>query len=395
MGGRRIKILRIIGRLNIGGPAIQAITLTKRLNNESFESKLITGVVPKGEGDMSFLADGLNVDIIKIPEMSRNISPIKDLITIWKIFKILRRFKPDIVHTHTAKAGFAGRLSAVIAGVPIRIHTFHGHILSEYFSRFKSIFFLWIERILAFFTDKIIAVSVQQKKELTNRFKITNREKCVVVPLGLDVEKYLRLDYSDKPRQKRRLGYNTNDLVVAIVGRLTKVKNHRLFLEMAKFIVEKGRKNIQFAIIGDGELREELSRYAQQLGIAEKVRFFGWQKEMENIYPAVDVLSLTSLNEGTPVAVIEAMASAIPIVATGVGGVPDLVRDGQDGYIVTNFDPDVFSDKVILILDDKDKRLAMGYNGREYVREKHNEEALINNISNLYTDLVIKKGVKL
>ncbi|MCK4462866.1 MAG: glycosyltransferase family 4 protein [Candidatus Omnitrophica bacterium] len=395
MKQKKIRILRIVGRLNIGGPAIQAITLTTRLNNAFFESKLIVGSVSEGEGDMSFLAKEFGVEPIFVPEISREINFIKDIIATWKAFNTIRDFKPHILHTHTAKAGFVGRVGAIFARVPIRVHTFHGHVLSEYFGCFRSFLFVCIEIMLACFTDRIIAISAKQKSDLTSRFKITSKEKCTVVPLGINIGKYLKLDNGNNVLAKKELGYREEELIIAIIGRLTKIKNHKLFLDMAKSLLGKSREKLRFAIIGDGKLKEELVKYVNRLDIADRVRFFGWRRDMERIYSAVDIIGLTSFNEGTPVVIIEAMASAKPVVSTSVGGVSDLVKEGYNGYLVNRFDVNLFSDKMNILIEDKDKRLSMGLNGREFVKGRYDESTLVNNIIKLYKELLDKKGIKI
>lgn len=392
---RKIKILRIIARLNIGGPAIHTILLTEGLDKGRFESLFVCGSTGKEEGDMLYYALDKDVKPIFIPELRRELSFIDDLAAFIKIYNIVRKEKPDIIHTHTAKAGTLGRIAGILYNYlniykrkrTILIHTFHGHIFEGYFNKFQTQLFILIEKILAIFTSKIITVSESVKKELI-ALGICPEEKIEVIPLGLELEKFLKIPIRD----------NTV-LNIGIIGRLVPIKNHRLFLEAAaKVIANSPKMQSRFKIIGDGELREELVGCSNKLNINEWIDFLGWQKDLVSVYSNLDIVVLTSKNEGTPVSLIEAMASGRAVVATDVGGVKDLLgkespessHRGQSfkvlerGIIVKTCNSNSFSSALSYILRDNSLRENIGFRARAFVREKFAKERLIRDIEILY-----------
>lgn len=386
---RKIKVLRIISRLNIGGPAIHAVLLTQGLNRDLFESLLVTGSVSKGESDMLYLAEEKRVKPFIVPELGRDISLKNDFTAFFKLYSLIKRIKPDIIHTHTAKAGFLGRLAGILAGVPLKIHTFHGHVFHGYFSRLKSAIFILAERLLGYYTNKIIAVSDTIKKELLH-YKIANSDKVITVPLGLELDKLLSLE------QKNENG----EFKIGIVGRLTGIKNHKLFLQVAKEFVYKNKNNkgyqVKFVVIGDGELKNELIDYVGSLGIGN-VEFKGWIKDVRDIYRNLDIVLLTSLNEGTPVSLIEAMAAAKPVIATDVGGVRDLLLPICDKlgipaeHILTQSNnAKQIIDNLSLLLQDKELRTNFGQAGREFVKNSFTKERLIKDMEKLYTECFLR-----
>jgi len=420
---RKIKVLRIIDRLNIGGPAIHTILLTEGLDKNRFDSVLVTGTVEKSEGDMFYLASEKDIRPIIIPELSRSLNMRKDIITFWKLLRLIKREKPDIIHTHKAKAGALGRLAGLlhrfthfrpqiklknfhggmqteIKGTPTKrklklIHTFHGHVLHSYFTRTKSVFFIWIERFLGLFTNKIIAVSENVRKELID-LRITSPQKITAIPLGLELEKYLKI--GNNSSQNR--GYKS----VGIIGRLVPVKNHEMFLDAAKKLreISSFEQRIKFFIVGDGQLRQELENYAENLGIKQDVTFTGWIKDQEKIYSELDIVVLTSLNEGTPVALIEAMAAGRPVISTDVGGVKDLFngqfkanRDGDkrtlryydQGILIDSQDPVSMARALKELLESDEKRIKMGEAGRKSVYPKYDISRLIDDMNIFYMNL--------
>ena len=380
-----IKVLRIITRMNIGGPAIQAVLLFTELNKERFKSLLISGSVGKKEGDMSYLAGKQGVEPISVPELRRELNPLNDFVSFYKIYKFIRKEKPDVVHTHMSKAGMVARLAAKFAGVPLIVHTYHGHVFHSYFNPARTKFFLMIERSLANITDRIITISEIQKDELMKYLHLKDKNKFALIPLGFDLTRLLNQDdnYADTLREE--LGVSKEALMIGIVGRLTAIKHPKMFLEVAKEIKNRiPEKKVKFLIVGDGELKDELVNLSGRFGIKNDVIFTGWRKDLLPIYRALDVVALTSLNEGTPVSLIEALASARPAVATDVGGVRDVVEDGRSGFVVPPNDIGAFSEAAVLLLTDKDKRKKFGLYGREAVRYKYSKERLIKAIENLY-----------
>ena len=335
-----MKIVRVIARLNVGGPAKHVVWLTKGLQSSECESLLVAGSVPPGEDDMGYFAAETGVAPVFLPEMSREISG-KDAVTIWKLYKLFLRERPDIIHTHTAKAGTVGRLAgllyrwltpAALLGRPRPcrlVHTYHGHIFHSYYGPLKTRVFLGIERTLArLASDRIVVISEQQRREINEQFGVGRSEKFSVIPLGLDLNGYS--DWKTRGQAFRdELGIATDDVVVGIVARLTEVKNHELFLDAVaayrrNFSNETTRR-VRFVIIGDGSLRAALKRQASALKLESDVIFAGSRRDLEHVYPALDIVALTSRNEGTPLTLIEAMANARPVISTSVGGVVDLL----------------------------------------------------------------------
>jgi len=386
---KKIKILRIIARLNIGGPAINAILLTEGLSDD-FESVLATGQVSPEEGDISYLAKEKAIEPVFIQGLGRQISWLNDIKSFWAIFKLIRKEKPDILHTHTAKAGLLGRLAATLAGVPIKVHTFHGHIFCGYFSPAKSTLFIWIERFLAIFTERIITVGQAVKEELCSRFKIASEDKIEVLHLGFELDKFLACQQQEG-RLKDELNIPQDCFLVGIVGRLTAVKNHRMFLDAASKLLSQ--LSAKFLIIGDGELRSDLECYARQLGIEQDVIFLGWRRDLDVIYAGLDVVCLTSLNEGTPVSLIEAQASGRPAVSTDVGSVRDVVKNGTTGILVKSEDTDAFSRAIAELLKDKQRRNTFGVNAKEAAKIKFSKKRLIQDTESLYQRLLEEKGM--
>jgi len=382
---RRVKVVRIIARLNIGGPAIHTILLTARLNNEGFESTLVTGVEGKYEGNMLDLAAAKGVKPIIIPQLRRNIGPIGGFIALFKLYRLMRREKPDIVHTHTATAGLLGRLAAKLAGVPVILHTFHGHVLHGYFGPLQSKALVWMERVLALLSDRIVTVSEGQRQELAG-YGIAPLEKITVVPLGFELEELLACE-SHRGELRRELGLTDGNKLVGIVARLVPIKNHHLFLQAAQVVAE-AMPQVRFLVVGDGELREELEVYARDLRLDGKVLFTGWRRDLPCLYADLDVVALTSINEGTPVSLIEALAAGVPVVATAVGGVPDVVVDGETGYLVEAGDVKGLAEAIIELLRNPGKAREMGQKGREAIYPKFAAQTLIANVEGLYAELL-------
>ena len=379
--------------MNIGGPAIHTILLSEGLNKDRFETVLVCGRPDKDEGDMLYLAKEKGVRPVIIPELGRELNFRKDIVSFWKLFCLIKREKPDIIHTHTAKAGTLGRLAGMLFKFtyvlrPMSyhlklIHTFHGHVLHSYFGRTKSALFIWLERFLAAFTDRIIAVSESVREDLI-ALKVACPHKIITVPLGLELEKYLKIE-NDGLGDK---GYKS----IGIIGRLVPVKNHKMFLDAAKKLKNAlgFSQRMKFLIVGDGPLRQELESYAKRLGISEDVTFTGWIKDLAKIYSELDVIALTSLNEGTPVALIEAQAAARPCVATNVGGVADVVAEGQGGFLVPSQNIERFVQVLINLLNNPGLMKTMREYGRDKVKGRFSKMRLVKDIETLYKQEVSK-----
>lgn len=398
-----MKIVRIIARLNVGGPARHAVWLTKEFNNAEFRTALFTGMVPPGEEDMSWFAAENDVSPIFIEELSRELS-IKDIVSLWKIYRKIKVEEPDIIHTHTAKAGTIGRLAGLFYRILHRkkvniVHTFHGHIFHSYYGGLKTKIFLLIERLLArFATDKIVVISQQQFEEIHSEFGVGKKEQFRIIPLGIDLEKF------SKPELKRgilrsELGVSEAEILVGFVGRLTDIKNISLILQVAKVCSERyssEASTLRFVIVGDGNLRSSLEAEAISLGLDETVTFIGNRDRVDEVYAGFDVVALTSLNEGTPLSLIEAMANGIPVISTAVGGVVDLVgqvesdRDGfqvcERGILVDSNNVAGYLNGLINLAQDKDMRDKLGTNGKSYVAENYSKERLFDDLRRLYVE---------
>jgi glycosyltransferase involved in cell wall biosynthesis len=394
----KITIARVIARLNIGGPAIQAILMTDAFRRKGYRSLLLTGEVSPGEGSMEYLAREREVVPIKIASMSRRISWYHDLTTFWKLVRIFYREKPVVVHTHTAKAGALGRLAAMCSGVPIRVHTFHGHVFRGYFSPFVTRTFLTVERFLAQHTDCIIAISGSQKRELVEVYKIAPAEKVSVIPLGLDLDCFLKVRGRDGAL-RNSLGCRAETFLVGWVGRLTPIKDPDLFLASARHLV-RNFSGLRFALIGDGELRNSCEMQAAEAGFEGSVRVAGWMQKLDRVYADLDIVVSSSINEGTPVSLLEAMASGKAFVSTDVGGVRDLmVGPGKyhgefeifENGILVPLDTKVLADAIAYLLENPQVRQAMGQVGRRFVRTRFSSQRLADDLETLYLSLARSK----
>ena len=383
--GNPIRVCRIIGRLNIGGPAIHALLLTQGLRARGYETLLVAGREGPGEGSLGDLAAQKGVGPLFLPEMGREVRPGRDLVALFRLLRLFRQRQPEIVHTHTAKAGAIGRVAAKLAGIPIIIHTFHGHVFHGYFSRGMTRIFLAIERRLAVASTKVLAVSEMQRRELLC-LRIGSPESVVVMPLGLELDGLLR---SDRRRGeiRRRLGASPEVPLIGVIARLVTIKDLSTFLEAASAL-HRSRPDVRFLIVGDGELRSRLEQEAHALGLDQCVHFLGWQRDLEPIYADLDLVVLSSLNEGTPVSLIEGMAAGLPVVATEVGGVPDLVEHGKTGLLVPPKDSKALSAAMEALLGDPERRREMGRLGREAVYPKYSDAALIDRMDRLYSSLL-------
>ena len=387
-----IRVVRIITRLNIGGPSIQATRLSA-LDHDGFETTLIHGRLGEGEGDMSYLV-APESRAIYVDTLRRPLSPLNDLRAGWRILGEIRRARPLIVHTHMAKAGLLGRLAAfaynATRGRAPRarvIHTYHGHVLEGYFSPLMTRIFIGFERLLARISDAIVAISPAIERELRDQFRIGRADQYRVVPLGFDLTPFAAINDAVRVRARMDFGLGADADVVCTVGRLTAIKQHRLFLETVAQVA-RARPKVVALIAGDGELRPELERYAGELGIADRVRFLSWRRDLATIYAAADVFLLTSRNEGTPVALIEAMASGIPGVSTDVGGVKDVIVSDDVGARVSDQRADALAVDVVRYLSDPDWRRQSGARARAAVLDRYSLDRLVHDVRTLYRNLL-------
>lgn len=401
----KVRVVRIIDRLNIGGPAKHVTWLSAGMEAEEFETTLVIGTVPEGEGDMEYFARQAGLEPVLIAEMSRALGP-PDLLVVAKLVRLLFRLRPQIVHTHKAKAGAAGRVAAMIykwatpSALWLKprdcrvVHTFHGHTFHSYFSPRKTRLFILIEQLLArFCTDRIITISEQQRQEINQQFQVGKAGQFSVIPLGID---FLEINETCGSL-RRQYGIGDEEVLIGIVGRLCEVKNHALFLEAATSLISAGVPT-RFIIIGGGHLQAELEARARQLGIADAVIFTGFRADATQLYGDLDIVALTSLNEGTPLTLIEGMGCGRAIAATAVGGVIDIagpVRETRDritirehGVTVPSGDAEAFAQALRFMLEQPELRRQMGARGRAFARSQMSKERLVSDMTRLYRELL-------
>ncbi len=404
---KKVKILRIISRMNIGGPSIHVKNLTEILDKNKYETKLITGTISPDEGDMSYIAKFNQKQKISIPELQREISLLKDIIALFKVICYINNFKPNIIHSHTSKAGTLSRLAALfyntyLPNKIITIHTFHGNVLYGYFSRLKTFFILNVEKFLSIFTDRIIAISESQKIELSEVYRICDKNKIKTVKLGFELDPFINCK-KRSGQLRKKMSLSKDVFLVGIVGRMAPIKNHVMFLDAAKLVIERCLdKKIKFILVGDGELRNSLERYVEDNGLNEHIIFHGWEKDIPMVYADLDILALTSLNEGTPVSIIEAMAAKVPVLTTGVGGVTDLLGEVEfpqpeqalfkvceRGILCPKDDHHAFSNALSYMMESEylsdQKRFRKA---QEFVIENYSVKRLINDIDELYDEVL-------
>jgi glycosyltransferase involved in cell wall biosynthesis len=382
---RRVRVVRVIGRLNVGGPALHATLLTERLDPERYDSLLVAGTEGAEEGNHLVLRGRPLERLVVLPRLSREIRPGRDLRVLGELVRLLRHVRPDVVHTHTAKAGALGRVAARLAGVPVVVHTYHGHVFRGYFSPKRTRLFLAIERWLARRTDRLLAVSETVRRELLE-LGVGRPDRMDAVPVGLDLERFL-VSRAGRRALRAEIGVGADVPLVGIVARLVAIKAHEVFLRAAARVAAR-RPETLFVVVGGGERRTELERLAAALGLGPRIRFLGWRADLERIYADLDLAVLCSHNEGSPVSLIEAMAAGTPVVGTRVGGIPDLVEDGVTGCLVPPGEPGPLAEAIVALLEAPERRRALGAAGQRRVRLRHGAEHLLARIDSLYQTLV-------
>lgn len=390
-----IKVLRIINRFNLGGPTYNATYLSAFLSEE-FETRLVGGTHEEHEGASLFIPEKYGQKVEIIESLQRSVNYQSDKQALKEIRALIREFRPDIVHTHASKAGALGRTAAYKEKVPVIVHTFHGHVFHSYFGSLKTLFYKSVERRLAKKSDAIIAISPLQKKELTEDHRICSKEKVRVIPLGFDLERFQ--EDRDERRRAFRAAYKLEEetVVFSIVGRLTAIKNHKWFFDAVRELSLNSPANVRIFVVGDGEMRTELEEYAMKIEKEvgkELFVFTSWIKNIEEVLPAFDVITLSSLNEGTPVSLIEAQAAGVPVLTTDVGGVRDVVLDEETGFIVSLNEQQSYVAKMKLLAEDKELRQKMSQNGWNHVKDKFHYRRLCQDVEKLYVELLKKKKI--
>jgi len=391
------RILRIHNRLIVGGPTLNVLYLTKYLAPE-YETMLLVGEKEAHEKDASFLAKQMGIETVYVPDMGRSIRPFRDYRAFKHLQQIIKKFKPDIVHTHAAKPGAVGRMAARSMRVPVVVHTYHGHVFHSYFGKMKTQFIINTERYLAKKSDMLVAISHQQKKELSSEFKIAPENKFRIIPLGFELEKFLTDQDKKRKRFREEFGIADHEVAIGITGRLVPIKNHFLFLEGLRHVISNSSKQIKAFIIGDGETRQAIEQKATALGIQfsspEKLQpgapliFTSWRSDIDVINAGLDIIALTSLNEGTPVSLIEAQAANKPVIATKVGGITDIVSEGETALLSDVNDISGFSKNLLRLVNDDKLRNQLGKNASQFVLKKYSVQRLAADMSALYKELL-------
>ena len=383
----RIRVLRAIARLNVGGPALHVTYLSQGLAERGYDTTLVAGEIATGEESMAFVAERAGVEVVPVPGLSREVSPLRDLLAAIRLAGLIRRVRPQIVHTHTAKAGAVGRTAALLAGPPrpLVVHTFHGHVLHGYFGTLGSRVFRQIETALALFTDVLVAVSPQVRDELV-RLGVAPADKFAVIRLGIELEPRVRFE-EDRGAVRRRVGIGDERFVVGWFGRMTAVKRTEDLLGAVAALRARGVDAL-LLLVGDGVDRHRLEEEAYRLGLARHCLFLGYQENVAPWYAASDAVALTSANEGTPVTVIEALAAGRPVVATAVGGVPDVVAEGVDGFLVRPGDTAALADRLAQLAADPALRERLGERGRARALARYSVGRLVDDVDGLYRSLL-------
>lgn len=395
------RVLRIINRFNLGGPTYNAALLTKYLSPE-YETLLIGGEAEDSEESSQFILDQLGIEGKIIDEMQRDLGFANDRTAYRKIKQIIKDYKPDIIHTHASKAGAIGRAAGIAYGKARMVHTFHGHVFHSYFGTIKTNFYKNIERTLALKTDKIIAISNRQKIELWKKHRICSADRIAVIPLGFELEKFQQNQEEKRKVFRQKFNLEDDEVAIGIIGRLAPIKNHPLFIDAFQQLQQQTTQKVRAFIIGDGEEAEYLKSYAKDLNIIfsndqenfkenTQLHFTSWIKNIDEVNAGLDIIALSSNNEGTPVSLIEAQAAGKPIVSTKVGGISNIVKTNKTALLVPAGDRNQFTKELLKLTEDKQLRENMGGYGWQFVNKKFHYKRLVDDIRKLYDELLEKK----
>jgi glycosyltransferase involved in cell wall biosynthesis len=379
--------------MNIGGPAYHVSLLSGRMDRDRYETLLLTGALGSGEGSFEELAQRYGAKRRVVPGLRPELAPLSDLRALLNLVRIIREFRPDVVHTHTAKAGALGRLAALIApgARPVVVHTYHGHVLTGYFGRVLNAVYRGAERALALMSDCLIGVSEATVQELV-RLRVARACKFRMIPIGLDLGRLLAVERSAGDSFRAEIGADAGDVLAVFVGRLVPIKRVDVLIEAAALATAR-EPRLRVVIVGDGELRDTLEGQASDLGLGGIVHFLGFRDDLPRIAAGSDLAVLSSDNEGTPVALIEAAAASLPALATAVGGVGDIVT-GSTGVLVAPGNPFAFAEALLRLASDRRAREHMGRAAREHVRERFAAVRLVSDIESLYEELLQERGRK-
>jgi glycosyltransferase involved in cell wall biosynthesis len=383
---QRVRILRVVSNLRVSGPALQAILLAAQLNDDDYETLLVAGKTPDNDDTLVDTARRYGVEPVFVPDLRRTTNPLTQWRAVRALYRLIREYQPDVIHTHLTMAGLWGRVLGRLLGVPVIVHTFHEHPFRGIYGRLQTFTFVQMERGLARLTDSIITLSEGLRREIVDHYHLTRRSRITVLPLGFDLSAFANM-----PRRAglfRQMQHLPPDApLVGIIGRLVPVKNHALFLEAAA-LLHRERPDVRFVIIGDGALRPALEAQAAALGLRGCVTFTGWLREMPTVYSDLDVLAISSFNEGTPVPIIEALASGCAVVATQVGGVADLLDNGAFGQLVPSGDAAALAAALRHALDHPPDPAA----ARHAMLSRYSIERLVADLASLYRGLRLAKA---
>ncbi len=382
----RLRVLRIIGRLNMGGPAHQAGLLSgRRLDPERYRTLLVHGSLAPGEASLAELAEEEGATMRFLPELQQPVSPLRDSRALLKLVRVARAFRPDVVHTHTAKAGFLGRQAALaVRPRPVIVHTYHGHVLEGYFGPAKARLYLELERAMGRVSDRLVGVSRATVDDLV-RLRVAPRDRFRVLPLGLDLDRLAGAAPGLRAESRQELGVGEDDVLLVFVGRIAPIK--RLDVLLGALARARARDpRLRLAVVGDGDERPDLERQATELGIAD-VRFLGYRRELRPVFAAADLAVLSSDNEGTPVSLIEAAAAGLPALATDVGGVGEVVSE-ETGLLVAPGDPEAMAGAIEAMAGDPERRRAAGLAARERAIGRYGVRRLLADVEALYRELL-------
>ena len=394
---KKIKVLRILNRFSVGGPVYNATYLTKYLNSDLYQTLLVGGKPEYHEQSAEYILNGLDVSFKQLKFMRRSISPLFDLISLIQIIIIIYKFKPHIIHTHAAKSGLLGRLASLLYYKKVRlVHTYHGNVFEGYFSNFINKILIFIERFLAKKSTKIIAISKLQSHDLIYKYKICEKEKIEIVPLGFDLNRFT--ENKSLKREKLRKEFNVHDdtILITIIGRIVPVKNHQLFIDVINYCKNRSSRVIKALIVGDGSETEKIINYSENNNLSYSykdlnkecdVLFTSWRSDIDSVLAASDIVCLTSLNEGTPVSIIESMASETASISTNVGGVSDIIENNISG-IVSSKKVNDYGENLLRIIEDDNLRLKLAKKGKSISLKNYNYNKLVFNIESLYQKII-------
>ncbi len=397
----RPRLLIFLNRLAVGGPAINTLSVAAELSRD-FDILLVAGEPMRDEQSAEFLLEQYKGFTVKrIKSLRRTVLPIQDIRSYYHIKKIIREFKPDIIHTHGAKPGVVGRLAGWRMNVPVIIHTFHGHVFHSYFSSFISQRIVWIERMLVKISTALIAINQTLNNELVNKYKIAATEKVKLIRLGVETEKFTDADGTKRQSFRQEFSLSEHEIAIGIIGRLVPVKQHSLFIEIAEQLIQSSKQQLRFFIVGNGPEKNKI----EQLIVQKKLTytdtgdgcnrtaqfiFTSWRQDMDVVYAGLDIVMLTSLNEGTPVSIMEAMSAAKPVVSTNAGGVAELIESEKTGFVGTT--KKQLTDQVFMLIEDRLKRNEIGSNAIQFATQRLSKAYEVEQLKELYFELIHKAG---